>query len=300
MKRNTIEDKHEHHHRLRVWVGVWQPLGLMVFDSWHKHMDNQQMGYDTLDRKITVKAMAMAGCVGLFSTVLGTEFSQKVWADEGAIAHESAAALQHLTPQIMTTEEDLVELDLLDPDADLSNRHVITDDMVSQDGLTTPSLWWAQSQFGGKLLEHWLAYPGSPDSPRRVDIVVDRQLWGLSTYLQRYTFVNQFGMAAKEFGYNLRVFNDQGNPLASYACNFPPLPSNAPDQRAIASGLPDAAPLNPGINLSTAASDATNPTTHESTIPVQFEPEDLSCTITLDASGAGALRGRTNSFDIFF
>ncbi|MEM9450253.1 MAG: hypothetical protein AAGA75_17185 [Cyanobacteria bacterium P01_E01_bin.6] len=168
-------------------------------------------------------------------------------------------------PQFLSLENHPVELELLDPDADLSNRDVITNRMISQDSLTVPSLWWARSQFGGKLLEHWLAYPGS-DSPRRVDVVVDRQLWGLSTYLQRYSFVNYFGTAAKEFGYSLRVFNDQGQPLASYMCNFP------------ISGVDDMSTLEAGT----------------------YEFENINCSVALDSSGSGALRGHSNMFETFF
>ncbi len=198
--------------------------------------------------------LAIATAVVLTSMGLG-------WMPQGAIADEVAAA-----PRLMNVEEYPLELDLLDPDADLSNRDVLTNAMISQDGLTTPSLWWTQNQFGGKLLEHWLAYIGGSETPRRVDMVVDRQLWGLSTYLQRYTFVNQFGSAAKDFGYSLRVFNDQGEPLASYSCNFPALGDM--DVEALESGA--------------------------------HELENLDCVVNLDSSGAGALRGRSTTFDIFF
>jgi hypothetical protein len=168
--------------------------------------------------------------------------------------------------QFLTLDNYPVELELLDPDADLSNRNVVTDSMVSQETLTLPSLWWAQDQFGGKLLENWLAYPGSVGNPRRVDIVVDRQLWSLSTYLQRYSFVNHFGTATTEFGYSLRVFNDQGQPLASYLCDFSALDGD--DVDALADGT--------------------------------YEFENMECSVSLDSSGAGALRGRTNTFDAFF
>lgn len=262
-------------------------------------MARDQMHQMTGIHRIGRRAIAtLAGLLsaGMVSTAIVIEFSRVAWSNEGAIADEIAAAPRHLPPQLMSIEDYPLELDLLDPDADRSDRNVITDDMISQQGLTTPSLWWTQRQFGGKLLEHWLAYPGSPNSPRRVDLVVDRQLWGLSTYLERYTFVNQFGTAAKEFGYSLRVFNDQGAPLASYACNFPSflnpdsLPSN--DDPNDLEGLSD--------SNSDASVDASEGNPAEMTAPITFEPEELSCNITLDSSGAGALRGRTTTFEIFF
>ena len=36
--------------------------------------------------------------------------------------------------------------------------------------------------------------------------------------MERYQFVNRFGAASSEYGYNLRVCNRQGTALAVYAC----------------------------------------------------------------------------------
>ena len=99
-----------------------------------------------------------------------------------------------------------------------SESPIITKDTISQTDLTVPSLWWASEQFGGKLLENWLAYP----EERRVDLVVNRQRWTLLDYLQRYAFVNQMGTVARSDGYNVRIFNRQepDMPIATYTCNF--------------------------------------------------------------------------------
>ena len=99
-----------------------------------------------------------------------------------------------------------------------SESTIITKDTISQTELTVPSLWWASEQFGGKLLENWLAYP----EERRVDLVVNRQRWTLLDYLQRYAFVNQMGTVARSDGYNVRIFNRQEPdvPIATYTCNF--------------------------------------------------------------------------------
>lgn len=169
-------------------------------------------------------------------------------------------------PQTLNLTLYPLELHLLSPDVDLSAHHVVTNTTISQAGLTPPSLWWTDDQFGGKLLEHWLAYTGTDGTPRRVDLVVDRQLWGLYTYLQRYTFVNHFGTAAKDFGYSVRVFNDQGAPLAVYLCDFPPL-SPEDVERINAQGL---------------------------------DTTDIRCNVGLESSGAGALRGRSGGFENLF
>jgi hypothetical protein len=100
------------------------------------------------------------------------------------------------------------------------NDGVITDDTISQRGLTIPSLWWAKQQFADKLLDNWLAYPGGGTKPGRIDLVVNQQNWSLLDYLERYAFVNQFGTVARDYGYNVRVFDAQAKRLATYTCNF--------------------------------------------------------------------------------
>jgi hypothetical protein len=85
---------------------------------------------------------------------------------------------------------------------------------LSQTEKSTPSLWLAQKQFGGKLLDRWFV----DRSNTWVIVIVNRQLWSLLDYMERYQFVNRFGAASSEYGYNLRVCNRQGTALAVYAC----------------------------------------------------------------------------------
>lgn len=95
---------------------------------------------------------------------------------------------------------------------------IVTASTISQDRLTIPSLWWAQEQYkqvGGNLLNNWLAYP----SQRRIDLVVNRQFWTSLDYVDRYEFVNRFGLVARDYNYNVRVFNLQGAFLAAYTCD---------------------------------------------------------------------------------
>jgi hypothetical protein len=111
-----------------------------------------------------------------------------------------------------------LELELLQPNAATARGDVVTADTISQTGLTLPSLWWAKEQFAGKLLNNWLAYP----QEKRVDLVVNRQLWTLLDYIDRYSFVNEFGTVARDYGYNVRVFNQQKKLLAAYTCSSTP------------------------------------------------------------------------------
>lgn len=98
-------------------------------------------------------------------------------------------------------------------------NNVITSKMISEEGLTVPSLWWTKEQFdpfGGKLVNNWIAYRNE----HRIDLIVNPQLWTLLDYLGRYRFVNKFGTAARDYRYNLRVFDDRQQCLATYICNF--------------------------------------------------------------------------------
>lgn len=95
---------------------------------------------------------------------------------------------------------------------------VVTAKTISQQNLTIPSLWWANEQFGSDLLDNWLAYPADGTNAAHIDIVVN-QKWSLIDYLEQYEFVNHFGTVAQDYGYNVRVINDQEELLATYTCD---------------------------------------------------------------------------------
>ncbi len=85
-------------------------------------------------------------------------------------------------------------------------------------GISIPSLWWAREQFdpfGGKLINNWLAHP----QIKQIDLTVNWQLWTLLDYLGRYRFLNQFGTVAREYGYDLRIFDQQQQCLGIYEYN---------------------------------------------------------------------------------
>ncbi|MDX2212877.1 MAG: hypothetical protein SFY66_06270 [Oculatellaceae cyanobacterium bins.114] len=122
---------------------------------------------------------------------------------------------------VLMTDPLSVELDLalLSPDAVLPNDgSIIRNDTISQTHLTPPSLWWAQEQFGGKLVNNWLAYSGGDGNLRRVDLVVNQQVWSLYNYFERYGFITHMGTAAWDYGFNTRIFNRDRELLAAYTC----------------------------------------------------------------------------------
>lgn len=133
----------------------------------------------------------------------------------GGLNCRSAQAIDPQTLLLLTTP---LEPTLFQQGESTLPPSIVTPDRVSQTGLTPPSLWWTSDQFGNNLLSYWLAYPGIDGTPRRVDLLVDQQVWGGYNYMRRYVFVNQFGTAAKAFGYNTRVFNLQGELLGAYIC----------------------------------------------------------------------------------
>jgi hypothetical protein len=53
---------------------------------------------------------------------------------------------------------------------------------LSQNHESVPSLWLAQKEFGGKLLDRWFVDRGNTS----VIIIVNRQLWSLLDYIERY------------------------------------------------------------------------------------------------------------------
>ncbi len=128
----------------------------------------------------------------------------------------SAQCVQARDSQTPSPSQAPLELDLLDNPQD----NIITADTIHQQQLTVPSLWWAQEQSENKLLGNWIAYPATNSQPGRVDLIVNEQIWNVLDYLERYNFVNHLGSVAQSYGYNIRVFNYEKEPLATYTCNL--------------------------------------------------------------------------------
>lgn len=109
-----------------------------------------------------------------------------------------------------------LDLELInEPDKALS-QGVFTFNTISQEGITNPSLWWVRDQFGQRVVINWLGYP--PE--RRVDLIVDRQIWSFINYVEKYSLINHFALTAREYGYNLRIFNNQGLLIGNATCEF--------------------------------------------------------------------------------
>ena len=103
-----------------------------------------------------------------------------------------------------------------------------SDSRASADTMTLPSLWWNRDSLsarlgGRRLVDSWISYQIKDSSTPVVDMMINPQMWSVLTYNERYAVLNQFGTAARNFGYNLRFF--QGNSrsyrlVGVYACEF--------------------------------------------------------------------------------
>jgi hypothetical protein len=91
----------------------------------------------------------------------------------------------------------------------------------SETSLTVPGLWWANQQFGDKMLTNWFAYRRPEDHSSQVRAVIRPDLWSRYTYLERYAFLKRFGATTSAAGYHLLVLDQQNYLLGSYTCEFP-------------------------------------------------------------------------------
>lgn len=82
-----------------------------------------------------------------------------------------------------------------------------------------PTLWWGREQFdpfNGQLIQGWVINKEN----NSIDLIINRQLWTILDYVNRYRLVNQMGTIAREYQYNLRLINQQQKCLAFYTCDF--------------------------------------------------------------------------------
>ncbi len=114
---------------------------------------------------------------------------------------------------IRTQLSDLDRLPLFLPSS--RGTLVSASNQLSPRRLSRPSLFWIQDQMGARygsdrLVDQWQAYQVNDATGTRlnyVDAIVNERIWDLLTYFERYAFMEQFGTAAQDYGYHLRVFH---------------------------------------------------------------------------------------------
>lgn len=97
---------------------------------------------------------------------------------------------------------------------------LVTAATPSAERITVPSLWWADQQFGQRLVMDWRAYPANDRVQRQIHVIVKPELWAAYSHVDRYGFVTRFGTIARSQGYQLLILNPQNIPLAAYTCAF--------------------------------------------------------------------------------
>jgi hypothetical protein len=128
----------------------------------------------------------------------------------------------------------------------------VNDEKPSAKSLTVPGLWWANQQFGDKMVLNWFAYRRPEARSSQVRAIIRPDLWSRYTYLERYAFLKRFGSTTSAAGYHLLVLDRQNYLLGSYTCEFPnrvkPLPLNPWEQRVAAPSNPIKVPCNVWIS----------------------------------------------------
>lgn len=132
------------------------------------------------------------------------------------------------TPDSETTPKPakFAEQCVLDPDTFTREglpvgENTITAFSFDPDSMTQPSLWWAAEQFGpNKMIDNWLA----DLVEKNIKLVLNRQLWSSLNYIGHYSFIHHFGTVARDYGYDLYLFDEQRNCLASYTCDYTTTP----------------------------------------------------------------------------
>ena len=221
-----------------------------------------------------MQGAAIAVC--LIITNAGLVFSRDVLSEGGVAIAADPSTIANASLQPAQEPLDLSALNPANTPAG-----VVTADTISQTHLTVPSLWWRQEQtdsdaaYGSKLIVNWLAYPNNGNRPGRVDLVVNRQFWSLLDYLDRYAFIHAFGKAARDYGYNVRVFDGRATLLGASTCDFSAININALQDSQV---------------FGRSSQGDRFPSTMTASLP-SLPTDSIVCNILLDSSGKGGLRG---------
>ncbi len=112
---------------------------------------------------------------------------------------------------------------------------IVTETDTSLFDPTLPSLWWSRDQvydrWGGyRLIRGWIAFRSEAADAAIIDIQLDPQYWDRLEYLQQYSLLNQLGMTAMGYGYQLRMYSSISL-VGMYTCDFSDMPrlENSPD-----------------------------------------------------------------------
>ncbi|MCT7954420.1 hypothetical protein [Laspinema palackyanum] len=190
------------------------------------YLTEQLQGSSPLALPGIVLYLLLLGLIPLWARVGLTQTSAPALEAVEDLVPPDDRKLPALELQQMPPEKPPLQFLTIPPEIDPAEFNITTNYTISQTGVTVPSLWWVNEQFGYRLVENWLAYPRNGEDTGTVDLIVNRQSWSLLDYLQRYEFLNHFGQVAKDYGYNIRVFTRQQRLLGTYTCTSEPVACN--------------------------------------------------------------------------
>ncbi|MGL5083128.1 MAG: hypothetical protein ACRC8A_16710 [Microcoleaceae cyanobacterium] len=155
-----------------------------------------------------------------------------------------------LTEEALTEELPFLELGK-SPKSCFSEKEELPPPPLSQTEPSIPNLWLAKELYGTAsqhpippnnssseikenskniILETWFIEPKTVrlapglTVDNLVTLIVDRYVWRHERYMGQYVFVHRFGAVVRDYGYNLRVCNREGDWLAHYICDFETAP----------------------------------------------------------------------------
>lgn len=105
---------------------------------------------------------------------------------------------------------------------------VVTQDDTSLFSPTLPSLWLNREQvydrWGGyRLIRGWTAFHSVSGDANIIDVQLDPQYWNRLEYYPQYAVLNQLGMTAMSYGYQVRLYNSI-TLVGMYTCDFSSIP----------------------------------------------------------------------------
>jgi hypothetical protein len=154
--------------------------------------------------------------------------------------HPTAWAAGELPGLIAPPEvTDLLQIRLRSPQ--------VTGKTPSPTTYSAPSLWLTNQLHGDKLILEWLAYRRLQDNKSQVRLIVRADLWRRYTYLERYSFLRNFGEATSAVGYQMLVLDRQNFPLAAHTCSFVPESRPLSTYPFRTTATPPAAPAPPRV-----------------------------------------------------
>ncbi len=167
---------------------------------------------------------AVAGCLvgsGFVQAIFnlnGYAIAQPLQEKSAQFTAQTAQSSESPHPQasLSSVRAQLANLEALPLFLPASKGTLDSDDaQLSSTQLSRPSFAWIRDQVAARyeslafpieIVTQWQAYTTN-DGIKYVDVVVNESRWEQLNYLRRYGFVIQFGTAARNYGYQLRIFH---------------------------------------------------------------------------------------------